>query len=173
MVLGYQVSTQRGLGLFLCIVGVWGHTHSWCMGPHSQFLENQWSPDRPQFPAAARSGVPSLPLDMAPLQHPCQLSCNGPNLFSSVAMPLQRPWEGPFEVIESGPKTFKVDIGGRREIITIDRLKLAHLDVDSPIQVAQPRPWGPPNKQGPAPLSVHVPPPSTFLHYWRPSNSPA
>ena len=86
--------------------------------------------------------------------------------------PLQRPYEGPFKVIESGPKTFKVDIEGRTEIITIDRLKLAHLDVDSPIQVAQPRPRGrPPNKQCPAPPSVHVPPPSTSQLPQRPEEA--
>ena len=29
--------------------------------------------------------------------------------------PLQRPYEGPFRVIESGSKTFKIDIGGKTE----------------------------------------------------------
>ena len=33
-------------------------------------------------------------------------------------------------------------MGGKTEIITVDRLKLAHLDVDSPVQLAQPRPRG-------------------------------
>ena len=66
---------------------------------------------------------------------------------------LQRPYEGPFRVIETDPKTFKIDIGGKTETITVDRLKLAHLDVDSPVQLAQPRPRGcPPAKQSdPAP----------------------
>ena len=78
--------------------------------------------------------------------------------------PLQRPYEGPFKVIESGPKTFKVDIGGKTKIVTVDRLKLAHLDVDSPVQVAQPRPRGrPPGKHHPAPSPppVQTPQPST------------
>lgn len=34
--------------------------------------------------------------------------------------PLQRPYEGPFWVIETGPKTFKIDIGGKTETITVD-----------------------------------------------------
>ncbi len=56
---------------------------------------------------------------------------------------LQRPYEGPFRVIETGPKTFKIDIGGKTETVPVDRIKLANLDVDSPIQLAQPRPPAP------------------------------
>ena len=58
--------------------------------------------------------------------------------------PLQRPYEGPFRVIEPGIKTFKVDIGGKTETITVDRLKPAHLDLNCPVEVAQPRPRGRP-----------------------------
>lgn len=52
--------------------------------------------------------------------------------------PLQRPYEGPFRVLLHGEKTFTLDIGGRSEVITIDRLKPAHLDIDRPIPLAQP-----------------------------------
>ena len=112
---------------------------SWCTGPYSQFLELLLQTMVTRQTTVSSCSVCeircanwhlSLPLDMAPPPHPCQLSFNGPNWFSSVEMPAVP------KVIESGPKTFKVDIGGRTEIITIDRLKLAHLDVDSPIQVA-------------------------------------
>ena len=58
--------------------------------------------------------------------------------------PLQRPYEGPFRVIEPGIKTFKVDIGGKTETITVDRLKPARLDLNCPVEVAQPRPRGRP-----------------------------
>ena len=58
--------------------------------------------------------------------------------------PFQRPYEGPFRVIEPGIKTFKLDIGGKTETITVDRLKLAQLDLDCPVEVAQPRPRGRP-----------------------------
>ena len=65
--------------------------------------------------------------------------------------PLQRPYEGPFKVLESGPKTFKIDLGGKPETVSVDRLKLAHLDIDSPVQVAKPRPRGrPPQARNPA-----------------------
>ena len=56
---------------------------------------------------------------------------------------LQCPYEGPFRVIENGSKTFKIDMGGRTETITVDRLKL---DAGSPVQLAQPRPR-PPSRQ--------------------------
>ena len=47
-------------------------------------------------------------------------------------------------MIEPGIKTFKLDIGGKTETITVDRLKPAHLDLDCPVEVAQPRPRGGP-----------------------------
>ena len=40
--------------------------------------------------------------------------------------PLQRPYEGPFKVLEAGAKSFTIDKGGRPELITVDRLKPAH-----------------------------------------------
>ena len=60
--------------------------------------------------------------------------------------PLQHPYEGPFRVIETGTKTFKIDIGGRPQVITIDRLKPAHLDVDGPVPIAEPNPRGRPSR---------------------------
>ena len=44
--------------------------------------------------------------------------------------PLQRPYEGPFKVLQPGHKTFKIDIGGQTETISIDRLKPAHMDLE-------------------------------------------
>ena len=58
--------------------------------------------------------------------------------------PLQRPYQGPFRVIEPGSKTFKLDMGGKTEIISVDRLKPAHLNLDSPVEVTQPMPRGTP-----------------------------
>ena len=41
-------------------------------------------------------------------------------------------------------KTFKLDIGGKTETVTVDRLKPAQLDLDCSVEVAQPRPRGRP-----------------------------
>jgi cleavage and polyadenylation specificity factor subunit 1 len=61
--------------------------------------------------------------------------------------PLQRPYEGPFRVVQPGDKTFTIDMGGKHEVVSADRLKPAHLDLDQPVQVAQPRRRGRPSKQ--------------------------
>jgi hypothetical protein len=42
--------------------------------------------------------------------------------------PLCRPYEGPFEVLEPGGKFFKISRHGKTDIISVDRLKPAHLD---------------------------------------------
>ncbi|KAJ8401708.1 hypothetical protein AAFF_G00376790 [Aldrovandia affinis] len=57
--------------------------------------------------------------------------------------PLQPPYDGPFRVLEHGPKHLVVDIGGRPEHVSVDRVKLAHLDVTQPVDLATPSP-GPP-----------------------------
>jgi hypothetical protein len=40
-----------------------------------------------------------------------------------TAPPLSPPYQGPFLVVQSGPKIFKLQIGGREETVSIDRLK--------------------------------------------------
>ena len=70
---------------------------------------------------------------------------------------LQQPYKGPYRVIESGPKMFKLDMGGKTETITVDRLKLAHLDVDSPVQLALPRPRGQPSPVSTPPIRPTLP----------------
>ena len=52
--------------------------------------------------------------------------------------PLQAPYTGPFRVIEPGDKHFLVDIGGRQECISVDRLKAAHVDMTAPVPLALP-----------------------------------
>uniref|UniRef100_A0A0L8GNQ9 Uncharacterized protein n=1 Tax=Octopus bimaculoides TaxID=37653 RepID=A0A0L8GNQ9_OCTBM len=46
-------------------------------------------------------------------------------------------YDGPYEVICPGNKSFKFLIG-RQDTVSIDRLKPVHLDIDNPVQVAQP-----------------------------------
>ena len=45
----------------------------------------------------------------------------------SVRKPLQRPYDGPYSVLERSAKTFTVEIKGKRQVIAIDRLKPAHV----------------------------------------------
>ena len=73
--------------------------------------------------------------------------------------PLRPPYEGPFRVLETGDKHFVVDMGGKSERLSIDRLKQAHLDVARPIELAQPPRRGRPPTQHPppAPLPLEAP----------------
>uniref|UniRef100_A0A5S6QBJ1 Integrase catalytic domain-containing protein n=1 Tax=Trichuris muris TaxID=70415 RepID=A0A5S6QBJ1_TRIMR len=66
--------------------------------------------------------------------------------------PLQKPYEGPFTVLQHGFKNFVIDLGGRPEKVSIDRLKPAHLDMDQPVQLFRPRRRGrPPKVRDPPP----------------------
>ncbi|KAJ8030193.1 hypothetical protein HOLleu_26527 [Holothuria leucospilota] len=53
----------------------------------------------------------------------------------AVRKPLQRPYDVSFKVLERNDKVFKLDVNGRHETISIDRLKAAHFEpeVDGPI----------------------------------------
>ena len=69
--------------------------------------------------------------------------------------PLQKPYEGPFQVIEYGGKTFKLEKGNRTEIMSVDRLKPTHLDLEDPVIVAEPRRRGrPPQKKEEDPVKL-------------------
>ena len=52
--------------------------------------------------------------------------------------PLQPPYIGPFRVLATGDKSFTIQVGHREETISIDRLKVAHVDESTEVQVAQP-----------------------------------
>ncbi|KAJ8387754.1 hypothetical protein AAFF_G00150550 [Aldrovandia affinis] len=77
--------------------------------------------------------------------------------------PLQPPYDGPFRVLEHGPKHLVVDIGGRPEHVSVDRVKLAHLDVTQPVDLAIPprrgRPPGQPAPPAEVPLTSAAPSP--------------
>ena len=66
---------------------------------------------------------------------------NSPSSYSSTTMPIVYPYSSlqrPSKAIKTGPKSFRGDIGGKTDIITTDRLKLAHLDSNNPVWVSQP-----------------------------------
>ena len=47
----------------------------------------------------------------------------------AVRKPLQPPYDGPYPVVKRTDKHFVVDINGRKDTVSIDRLKAAHLDI--------------------------------------------
>ena len=65
--------------------------------------------------------------------------------------PLQNPYNGSYEVIETGDKVFRVRLGDREQLITIDRLKPAYMScseetVATPLRRGRPRTnHGPPS----------------------------
>ena len=55
--------------------------------------------------------------------------------------PLQRPYTGPFPVLERGPKHFKIKFAnGREDRVSVDRLKAARLPADYASDVSSPVP---------------------------------
>ncbi|KAJ8404924.1 hypothetical protein AAFF_G00333110 [Aldrovandia affinis] len=68
--------------------------------------------------------------------------------------PLQPPYDGPYRVVETGDKTFIIDIGGSMEHISVDRLKTAHLDGERAVELARPP------RRGRPPASTTKNPPS-------------
>ena len=82
--------------------------------------------------------------------------------------PLQRPYEGPFKVIQPGPKTFIVDVGGKNETISVDRLKPACMDFEQPVKVAEhKRRRGRPIKHQPPQKTLDPPQPSRYTRSGR------
>ena len=53
--------------------------------------------------------------------------------------PLQCAYKGPFKVFQPGYKTFTIDLEGWKEIISVDRLKLAFVDLEHPVELSEPR----------------------------------
>ena len=60
----------------------------------------------------------------------------------AVRRPLQRPYDGPYEVISSGPKSFVIRRNGEPYTVSVDRLKAA---------------WTPPDRLLPGPTATSLP----------------
>ena len=71
--------------------------------------------------------------------------------------PLRPPYDGPLRVIEAGAKNFMVDMGGKPECVSVDRLKPAHLDLELPPDLALPPRRGRPPVLPPLPRRGHSP----------------
>jgi hypothetical protein len=76
----------------------------------------------------------------------------------SKPSPLSPVYQGPFEVIEAGPKYFVLRVGSQLETVSVDRLK-PHLGQD-PVTPAEPARRGWPRLTGPRFISGAVQPPS-------------
>ncbi|XP_034062817.1 uncharacterized protein LOC117540312 [Gymnodraco acuticeps] len=69
--------------------------------------------------------------------------------------PLRPPYDGPFRVIRHGDKSLVVDVGGRPETVSVDRIKPAHVDISRPLELAlPPRRGRPPMARSPPPVGM-------------------
>ena len=88
--------------------------------------------------------------------------------------PLHPPYDGPYCVVERGDKHFVVDIGGRHETVSLDRLKPACVDADQPVVLARPPRRGrPPNSDRASPTVPPPPPVSPAFAADSPVSSPS
>ncbi|XP_070386201.1 uncharacterized protein [Dermacentor albipictus] len=58
----------------------------------------------------------------------------------AVRRPLQAPYDGPFEVLRRGRKTFTIEMRGRREVVLLGRLKPAYMETQSMTPTSTPSP---------------------------------
>ena len=62
----------------------------------------------------------------------------------AVRKPLQSPYDGPYRVLKRADKHYTLEIGNRKEVVSLDRLKPAYMeydlaadtDLDAPTQAA-------------------------------------
>ena len=66
--------------------------------------------------------------------------------------PLTQPYQGPYKVVERSLKTFLLEVGGRREVVFVDRIK-PHLGT-APVEAASPPRRGRLPLAGPSPAST-------------------
>ena len=76
----------------------------------------------------------------------------------TVRKPLQKPYDGPFRVLDRRDNYFTLDLNGRSDKVSLDRLKPAYLE-PSPesSSVAQPSPLPPPTPTSTPPPDTSVP----------------
>ena len=74
---------------------------------------------------------PTRPHERAPQLHKDLLTCQ--YVFvrcDRVQKPLHPPYRGPYRVISRADKFYTLDIDGKRDTVSLDRLKVAYLDTD-------------------------------------------
>jgi len=73
-----------------------------------------------------------------------------------VRKSLQKPYDGPYRVQKCAEKHYTIDINGRNEVISIDRLKPAFHDVPSTEQAAPPLPQSQQQSEPPSSTPIRV-----------------
>ncbi len=76
-----------------------------------------------------------------------------------VAPPLTPLYQGPYRVVERGPKVYKIDLGGREDTVSVDRLK-PHRGQEEVVEARAPRRGRPPMASV---SSADPPPPESAL----------
>ena len=80
----------------------------------------------------------------------------------AVRKPLQPPYDGPFRVVSRADKHFTLDINGRQDTVTVDRLKVAYVDViPTPCPSPNAAPQRSPRDPVTASTSIGTPAPSS------------
>ncbi len=62
----------------------------------------------------------------------------------AVKKPLQQPYDGLYKVLKRSSKFFTLDLNGRHDTVSVDRLKPAFLDIPASTPTAVPPPTPPP-----------------------------
>lgn len=83
----------------------------------------------------------------------------------AVKKPLQQPYDGPYRVLDRSAKFYTLDLNGRKDTVSVDRLKPAHFDTCPAIDTTH----GPPP---PAPPTCSTASPSQPARSTAPPDSP-
>ena len=80
--------------------------------------------------------------------------------FDAVKKPLQQPYNGPYRVLSRSAKQYTIDYKGRPSVVSLDRLKAAHIDLPFTTTTDTTSPSPPPPSSSPPSPSPQSPLPS-------------
>ena len=90
--------------------------------------------------------------------------------FDVVKKPLQQPYNGPYHVLSCSAKQYTIDYNGRPTVVSLDRLKAAHIDLPftTTTDTTPPSPPPPsPSPQSPLPSPPQSPPSRSLAQTFR------